>query len=345
MYNAGLKEEDIVCKYLSQSGRQFLKVKKRGAQDQFELIHDRGCKYNQLDIYQCSAFSIDKALIGISELELLENATDKLGKCLRSSIAVKTYYVVYHLFCACILLDNSQRLVLEKRNGKGKSNDKEIVEKYEVTLEELNNPSESAEAWNMCKGFEQDVSTSIKHGTIKGYCEYLRKNWEYLKDKKPKYICELYEFFVKDNVIKAIPALYEKLDYIRDRVIYRPTVVPQPTGIYAQTSRDMRKEIDELPNAEYLYNAIKKIIKMMKDDKNSGKDFWDQFTMSVVVCEDEYLRDMGYSWDEAEKLMGNRDGKFLPTASHQLVELFEPSIAIEMFQKYWEPLFSKENWK
>lgn len=324
--------------YESRTGRQFvLKSNEFG----WRLIHDRSCIKNSEDITRCAALSMHKALIGVSSLDALEDAGKKCGNVFRSSIAVSTYYVVYHVFCACILMDDQWDLVYVRKSNNQKLNPETEAKKYEISLEQLNSTDESANTWNNCKDYEQDISTKITHGEIKRYCSILRDK----RESKPEFIKHLYLSFVKDNADKAIPALFEKLDYIRDRIIYRPSVVVKRKGGYAQTSKDIRKEIDELPRLNDLYNAIKEILFSIKDFGEKGKQFWLYFTVgSPVSCEESHLKELNYTWDDAERLRGNRQEKILPAVSYQLIELFDSTDAISFFEKYWSPLFSDEDW-
>ena len=186
------------------------------------------------DVIQSAALAFHKALIGVVQLNELENNNLRLPK------AVITYYIVYHIFTLCMLLDLN-----------------DSVKKIDLcNPKELNSKSELPEQWNLQRKLEEDYATRIKHIDIKKYCEHMRKK-ETGKLSATEKI--LFENFIKqppDENTPCISGLYEKLCYVRDRAIYRPSVLELTNGGYVQTSLDVKKEIDSLPNSGELYKVI-----------------------------------------------------------------------------------------
>lgn len=202
---------------------------------------------NQSDIAHCAALAFHKSLIGISELSLVEDA----GTPFRFAKAIQTYYPVYHLFVCSMLLDNDYELRLNRGM---------LPERYEVEKSELNNQSDLPEQWNKGRELEQDLASLIQHANIRRYCEKARKNPEGLRP----YASSLYAAFIESDgnpKHKCTPGLFEKLEYIRDRAVYCPTHIVYKDGGYAQTSYDVRKEIEGLPSSKDLYNTLFSFLK------------------------------------------------------------------------------------
>ena len=105
------------------------------------------------DVIHSAALAFHKALIGVVQLKELESCNLRLPK------AVITYYIVYHIFTLCMLLD-------EDYSGKK-------IETFDLNA--LNSKSELPEEWNLQRKLEEDYATRIKHSEIKKYCVSIRK--------------------------------------------------------------------------------------------------------------------------------------------------------------------------
>lgn len=196
----------------------------------------------------CAALAFHKSLIGLSQLNALERVSGQSSS-MHGVRGIYTYYVAYHLFCACMLITPPEFVGAK------------FKEPAEVTDEQIDNPSECPEQWDRGKEYEADWATKITHGQIKDFCKKLREggrqNWEV----SIPYLIPLYDYFVDDTGAdkSCIPAMYEKLCYIRDRVLYRPSNVITTSGRIVQTSAQMGKELRSLPDSEQLYQIIKRI--------------------------------------------------------------------------------------
>lgn len=329
-----------MCKeFFSNSRRKFLLKSVNG---KTVLIHDRECEKNENDIAACSVLALHKAIIGVCELFFLESASEKLGNRFRPSIAVQTYYIVYHLFCSCMLLDNDYDLIYRIVNNK---ECQDLVEEYEKNSKWLNDDREIPKVWNKCKWNEIDIATSITHENIKKYCKDFRDNNRY--NNCHGFLRVLYLNFIKElpNSRMSIKGLYEKLDYIRDRSIYRPTLVVQNNKDfnYAQTSNDVRKEIDGLPTSNDLYSVVSEIVsEIFKNNSNRMLNkFIESFYFDTmpVDCNEDHLHMFGYDWEDVIKLGGNKEFEYVPMFVYQLIELFSYEDTKLVYEKYWKPLF------
>ncbi|MDZ4567226.1 hypothetical protein [Bacillus cereus] len=262
---------------------------------------------NNRYIANCAALAFHKSLVGISELRALESVKDhSTAGGLRISRAVSTYYSIYHLFVAMMLLDKNFDIRLNPKKCKDGSID------FGVNEENLNNPEETPKAWKDASELEQDLATSITHGNIKFYCHELRKR----KDKLTVPYKLLYNNFVKaDNRDKSVAGLFEKVCYIRDRAVYRPSIVYSHGGKEIHTSQDIRKEIEGLPSSGYLLSRVKEIILglnvktkygsleefVKKNDNLLVKSCFYHFS-HAHFCEDEkYIKSLGYTAEDIEK--------------------------------------------
>lgn len=180
----------------------------------------------QGDIISSAALAFHKAIIGISQLDMIEKMeSDSVSIC-RLPKAVLTYYILFHLFTICMLLSDNYRA-------------KEKEEKYIGTLDDLNSPLETPEQWNRQQQLESDYATRIKHGNIKSYCNTLRKKDYNLLNPIEKILFDNFVQAPPDDSTPCIKGLYEKVCYIRDRVIYRPSIVPLKEGGFRHTFCNM----------------------------------------------------------------------------------------------------------
>lgn len=296
-------------KIKSKTGRVF--IEKGGYR-----VFCRDAGKNIDDIAHCAALAFHKALIGISELSLVERA----GSSFRFAKALQTYYPVYHLFTCNMLLDNSYELRF-KENPLFPDDYKE----YEVDIEKLNNPSETPEQWDHGREYEQDLASLIQHSDIRKYCRLSRKAFDKLKP----YTKILYKAFIENDGNEkhpCIPGLYEKLDYVRDRSIYRPTHVVLSDGTYAQTSYDVRKEIESLPSSEDIYNTIFSFYREVystSEQYEIEKLFIIYVKSDFVECKGKIAKRLGYSWEAIEKMGGKKENNTVPSFLCQMMELFD----------------------
>ena len=152
------------------------KFKNRFGKEEYYYILNKEDRHNTVYIANCAALAFHKSLVGISELRALESVKDHpTAGGLRISRALNTYYSIYHLFVAMMLLDKGFSIKLNPRKCK------EGIIDFGVNLQELNNPEETPDAWNAAGELEQDLATNITHGSVKQYCRYLRgKRIDYL---------------------------------------------------------------------------------------------------------------------------------------------------------------------
>jgi hypothetical protein len=197
------------------------------------------------------------------------------------------------------------------------------------------------EQWDAQRNYEKDYATVIEHKHIKKFCSELRKNIDNLN------ILEqiLYITFI-DNTIsrgKCIPCLYEKICYIRDRSIYRPSFVITSNGKSQQTFLYVREEIDSLPSSDNLYEHIKKIYKAMLKEKDLYHFVLIYLWRSPLTCYDNDLINMGHSEDELKLLRSkyatscDDDSSFNIHIGH-LLELEDAKFIECSLEKFWIPL-------
>ena len=294
-----------------------------------QLIVDRENPNNRVAISKSSALAFHKSIIGICELsalESVENATVSF----RISKAVQTYYIVYHLFTAAMLLYDEYAI-------KSKSKIEREKVRFEVYGKDLNSPNETAMQWDSAQKYETDFATSITHSDIKSFCKTIR-NKKNQGDTLPSFLELLYAHFIKEleDETKSIKCLYNKLCYVRDRAIYRPSfVVNAEDGLDWQTSLAVRKEIDDLPSSVYLFKIIKKFFSSLDSEHNNFHYmFLFSFWHSPVECDSSDFR--GYDVED-KKNIEYCDGAVSSYLCH-LMELEDKERVLECKSKYWDEL-------
>ncbi|WP_139490096.1 hypothetical protein [Brevibacillus dissolubilis] len=319
-----------------------LKFEVRGKQ----FLLDRTSSGNIDYILGCSALSFHKAIIGISELKAIESVQNiDIAGGLRISKTISSYYILYHLFTSLMLLDERYplRFYFPTKQIEGRS----YVE-VEVDENILNSEDETPEQWIEQGKLEQDLSSRINHQNIKGYIKDLRENFGIRNDIKSPFRI-LHDHFIYhdyENNQTSIPALYEKLNYIRDRAIYRPTNVLNLEGKTIQTSKDVRKEIDNLPNWEEFYSYLKdlyqSIVEEAKDDRRGVFcGFLFKLWFSPIVEDASYLKSIGWTDDDILELkFKNTDRLFFPSFLSQLLEIAEVKRVKEDVNCLWVPLYN-----
>jgi hypothetical protein len=302
---------------------------------------DRSITTNIVYLCSCSALSFHKSLIGLSELRALESVKDldRTGG-LRISRAVITYYTVYHLFVSLMLLDERFNLKIPKRlcsNG---------IVNLGVNFDDLSNPSELPDVWNEFRLLEQDLSTLISHTDVKEYCDCLREDSKNL-DEVYQILHNNFVFADNNKPNESIKGLYEKLCYIRDRAIYRPSNVINVEGGNIQTSKYVREEIENLPNSAYLFDIIKKIykevlIKASTKGRSMYKSFYSLLWVSHVYETEEEVNKLGITKSDIDKLkyMRSFDADELSFSSYttQLMELVNKERLFRDLEDFWNVL-------
>lgn len=292
----------------------------------------------EVGIYDSAALAFHKALIGITQLDSLEKAAseEKSIGSFRNSKAIQVYYIVYHLFTMVMLLSDEYEPKTPKEYSKVKES-------------ELNSPSELPEQWNRQRELESDFATIIQHAQIKKFCKKIRSLR--IEDLNPL-LQILYFHFIQppqNEEERCIPGLYEKLCYVRDRAIYRPSNVILDDGEEVQTSLDLRKEIDSIPNAVQLYAVLCQLYDViLKLSFNDDKDKRFQNTIhkiwhSPVSSSVSDLEEIGLSSEQIETIMKLEYGGVLEGLnfnSHicQLIELEDPAFIKAAIEKWWDPL-------
>lgn len=301
---------------------------------------DREYKAHWSYISHCAALSFHKSLIGLSELRELEKFRGvKKSNNLGMSRAIATYNTIYHIFVAVMLLDGKYEIEIAKkhiRNG---------VYDIRIEREKLNSSCELPRTWEKAGVYEQDLSTTITHYKIKNYCKKLREeeNNFYFK-----YVQILFDNFVRinDNSEKSISGLFEKVCYVRDRTLYRPSYVVDMNTDIIQTSLDVAKEINGLPDSDELYHILSSIHTALiehyvKENSIFFKFFfislWDNF-----ISEDyEYLVELGFS-DSAIYQVLSTDFELnkinIATYTAQLIEVACAERTIRDIKQLWNPL-------
>ncbi len=289
----------------------------------------------------CAALAFHKSLIGLSQLDALERTSGQ-GSGLYGARGLFVYYTVYHLFCACMLITPSEyvgKLKPPKKYGK-------------ITDEEIDNPSEAPAQWEHGKEYESDFATIITHTQVKNFCTNLRTCEKDRWNHDAPYLVPLYHYFVDDanSDKQCIPGLYEKLCYVRDRIIYRPSYVQTVSGRIVQTSAQLGYELRSLPNAEYLYHAITEIynamMQRMEEERRMGEygsclaaltGMWNDRTGEENLSG---LCALGHSKRRLQSL-GQRDenGQYsFPTYISHLLEIESIDFVRTYKKKYWAPL-------
>lgn len=296
---------------------------------------------------QCAALAFHKSLIGLSQLNALEITASQTELSLfLESRALFTYYVVYHIFCSCMLMAPEKYL-------QGMKCPLSQPTKYgEVTEEEINAPEETPRQWEKCKKAEQDWATVISHGQIKDFCECIRKMDCNAFSEDAPYLIPLYKFFIdpSGSETTCIPGLYEKLCYVRDRVLYRPSYVLTDKGYIIQTSAQMHRELMSLPKSGDLYVALTEIYKGFisavspgpSEDRIATPCWWFLYEMwgSRVSSSVNYLRELGHNVRRLH-FLGERESKdsyMFPMYICHLLELESIDFIRKYKMLYWQPL-------
>ena len=289
-----------------------------------------------------------KALIGLSQLNAIEiMARSESVSRMKSEKAIYTYYIAYHLFYSLMLTlphNIVGRLEAPKSDVEGSN---------------LNNPSEEPGVWNACKNYEADWATLIGHGQVKKFCKEWRKaSWD-CENNGLYYMKSLYKYFVDPvgSETKCIPGLYEKLCYVRDRVIYRPSYVVSKTGERFQTSAQLGKEIDSLPTSVELFATIREVYdglirSMLYEKVKLGKNGNCTIMLSAMWNDEAYEKDidaiceLGHSKRRLIRLGHKDDSGFysFPSYISQLIEIESIDFIRYYSKKYWNPLEKKYNY-
>ena len=311
---------------------------------------DRDNFNNNSYILNCAALAFHKALIGISELKAIEAVSrEENAGGLRICKAMISYYVGFHTLISLMLIDTDLKL---------KTNLKPCNEKMplEVIESELNSSDESPEQWNRCRDLESDLASKIDHNQIKDYCKTLRKKKAEGAILEPPFEI-LYENFIKydESDGRCIDALYEKLCYIRDRAVYRPTyVIGRSTGGVIQTSLDVREEIEGLPDYAEFYNICHRIYSSIINmafnknlDENVSKKYYDFlrcFWYTFIKEDRDFLISIGWDDRDIEKLKFEGSDELIFTSYlSQLIEIADIKRVRNDYQTIWGPL--KEEWE
>lgn len=292
--------------------------------------------------HNCAALSFHKSLIGLMQLNQLEEVSSVLQPSFLSSRVLNIYYTVYHLFCCCILMTPTE-FANVKLNSPQERSDKVIISK-----------NNTVESWESRKKAESDWSTLITHSLIKKFCNNLRTCD---LTNAPSYLKSLYRLFIDDTLVnqKCINGLYEKLCYYRDYVLYRPAFILSESDHYWQTAFRLTDDFSSLPTSLELYNAISEIyngflIEMENESKpiNDSASFW-YFTPFLhaiwgcsVNCPVSKLDSTGHTIEELKKFefLPNDDPNTiqLPTYISHLLDLENIDCILQYNEKYWVPL-------
>jgi hypothetical protein len=215
-----------------------------------------------------------------------------------------------------------------------------------VNFNDLSDPSELPNVWNEFKLLEQDLSTLITHTDVKEYCDCLREESEKL-DEVFRILYNNFIFADENKPNKSIKGLYEKLCYVRDRAIYRPSNVIDVEGGYIQTSKYVRKEIDELPDSAYIFDVIRKIyreilIKSNIKGRSMYKSFYSLLWVSHVFETVEEVKKLGITDSEIDELRFmksfNADELSFSSYISQLIELVNPNRLFSDLEDFWNEL-------
>ena len=308
-------------------------------------IFDRTGNTNNYDIACSASLAFHKSLIGICGLDEMETAEKELGSNLRSAKAIQTYYVMYHLFTGCMLLDPDYEIVFpasKARNAEGRIY-------YGQKQKALRKTPVSARDWDLRGKLEQDLATRIRHSDIKKYCDSIREKMKQGAINQD-YIKTLYDYYIRED---GSAFLFEMADYIRDRSIYRPSFVPYysndksnysqaPKFDYSQTSKNVRSQIDSMPSSKELFQTLREILLSICIDPAIPKDaFHVLFLYNNIDCKTEYANELGYSWDMLSKMGGDKEREQVPVFIGQMMELYVPEKTGYYFEKYWKTLFDE----
>lgn len=262
-------------------------------------------------------------MIGIAELSLTEKAAKRHRYgAFRYSKAIQTYYAAYNIMTSYMILTN--QICKETRK------DYDSVDPVK-----LNSEDESPETWENQKELEQDLSTLIGHSGIRKQCRKMR-GWD------PDELDPLEKLIWDTFVVPGSPLLYEKICYIRDRTVYRPSYVTATDGTTFQTSKDVRKEIDSLPDSHYLLALMQRYMNAVSQRKDI--DFLTlhiHMTGCHVINPAEYLASLGIGDKDIRKLKNYQliqEDNSMPSYICQLLELEPVNIVIKLYKAFWVPI-------
>jgi hypothetical protein len=217
-----------------------------------------------------------------------------------------------------------------------------------VLTSELNSDLETPEAWNRARLLEQDISTKINHTQIKDYCAFLREKNDKGELVSPAYNI-LYENFVKvlADEKTSLKGLYEKVCYVRDRVLYRPSFAIGEEEAFIHTSNQLRAEIENLPDSNDIYFVITEIYKELissAKDKNIFRKFIRLLWTDRIEESEVNVKRLGYTTNDIEKYKMNGNGNeiplsFSPYITH-LMELVNRERLEHDYECYWMPLYN-----
>jgi hypothetical protein len=302
------------------------------------FIIDRS--YNQAYYLNCASLSFHKSLVGLSELRALEENSKACGAGgLRMSRALSTYYSVYHLLICMILLDSGYELRM-KRTSYLKER---LVDGYldiGVDLEMLNDPSELPEVWKRAGTLEQDLASMITHTQVSAYCKHLRDAGDRGRHL-PDHLRLIYSNYARTlpDHNKSIEGLYDKLCYIRDRSIYRPSIVLSQEGEIIHTSLNIRKEIENLPDSKDLYAVIKDVLQAIVDQEDKYlNSFVRILWLDHTIDSWENVTSLGYAVEDVKRLKNHSDQLSFATYVTHLMELVDPDRIHKDLNDFWNPL-------
>lgn len=299
---------------------------------------------NEVYFIQSACLAFHKALLGISELRSLEKVETAAGG-LRMSRGLFTYYSVFHLFCFVmvwhIMHSNLLRMSLD------------LPEKL-YRKELIDNKEEKPSAWASQSAYERDVCSMITHTAIGIFCRNMRRGLFQEVREKPIMALEniMYENFVHHGAETdmAIPGLFEKLCYIRDRLIYRPTLIyPADTDEEPiQSSGEVKREIEGLPNSSQLLKVASSLhLSLINPGENTAsryKDIAHRFAsfiwFSPKINEGQSSPAYKFSTADIVSLSGQVDENniSLPCYASHLIEIAENPRVIEDHNEIWLPL-------
>lgn len=316
-----------------------IKINIKYKQIEKKFFVDKKDKTTSLYLAECSALSFHKSIIGLTELAALEKLKDHpVAGGYRISRAINTYYIIFHLFCSLMLLDLNYDIELKKKKCQGDFIDLKVSGKELGTLCEL------PDTWNKCGELEQDFSTLITHHHIKSYCALKRESKVTLAG--PFKI--LYDNFIYTDMLNpnsSIKGLYEKVCYVRDRMIYRPSIVIGLEGERYQTSLYVRNEIENLPKANELFNIISQIYYLIEKDCNIDVNhlywpfifyLWDS---NLSDDQRDILATYGFNNNEIENIripaLHKEDKVLLSSYLTHYVEIANKERILADLEKYW----------
>ncbi|MBJ8104821.1 hypothetical protein JDS80_13395 [Bacillus cereus group sp. N8] len=318
-----------MCKEVVSLTGKFVFIQKEGSS---KFILKRNHKENNIYLSQVAAMSFHKTLFGLSELKVLQDIPVKYGTgSLKMSETVFAYYTVYHLITFCMLLDEEYEIIVMKKLKNNKV-------PLEGNKKLLNSHEDTPERWNNQEQHERDIASMISHSNIKDYCKSLR-NRECIKNKIVKLI---YDHFISLE-FKTIG--YEKICYIRDRIVYRPTVViDDENGGIIQTSADLNEELSKLPSWKQYYQILedlhKKLIEMY-DNSDMVKGLLTYMWRGQPVREEwKLLNDLGWTDEEIQMYRSKANSNELCFDSYisHLIEIRDKERIKKDLREIWFPL-------